>query len=284
MQIGIVGLGLIGGSLALDFSSQGRSVWGLSRSRATCEMALSMGAVDTAVTALEEIPQLVQTEIVFVCTPIAQVLPTVQLLASHLPAHTIITDVASVKGAIVQSAQAIYARFVGSHPMAGKAEQGIKAAQLGLFANCPCVVCPSEDVEALALVRSLWTGLGMQVYDCDPHTHDQAVAWISHLPVMLGASLIHACQQECDPKVQYFAQKLASSGFRDTTRVGGGNPELGRLMAQFNCEAVLTALSQYQAQLDHLAQLINQENWSAVQNYMENAQTWRSLFLEKSTH
>jgi len=284
MLIGIVGLGLIGGSLALDFRSQGKAVWGLSRSRTTCELALSMGAVDTAVTALEEIPQLAQTEIVFVCTPIAQVLPTVQRLALHLPGHTIITDVASVKGAIVQSAQAIYARFVGSHPMAGKAEQGIKAAQLGLFANCPCVVCPSEDVEALALVRSLWTGLGMQVYDCDPHTHDQAVAWISHLPVMLGASLIHACQQECDPKVQYFAQKLASSGFRDTTRVGGGNPELGRLMAQFNREALQTALSQYQKQIEFLTQLISQHNWQAVQHYLENAQTWRSLFLEKSTH
>ncbi len=279
MQIGIVGLGLIGGSLALDLRAQGNAVWGLSRSKDTCDMAVSMGAVDTAVTQLEDIPRVEHTEIVVVCTPIAQVLATVQLLASHLPAPTIITDVASVKGAIVQSAQAIHPRFIGSHPMAGKEVQGITGAQQGLFANCPCVVCPSEDVEASALVRSLWTDLGMQVYECDPHTHDQAVAWISHLPVMLGASLIHACQQENDPTVQYFAQKLASSGFRDTTRVGGGNPELGRLMAQFNREAVLTALVQYQKQIELLTQLISQENWSAVQNYLENAQQWRSLFL-----
>jgi len=282
MQIGIVGLGLIGGSLALDLKAQGNLVWGLSRSRDTCEIAVSIGAVDTALTQLEDIPQLAQTDLVIVCTPITAVVPTVQLLAAHLPAPTIITDVASVKGAIVQSAQAIYPRFIGSHPMAGKEVQGIKGAQRDLFRHRPCVVCPSEDVAALTLVRSLWTGLGMQVYECDPHTHDQAVAWISHLPVMLGASLIHACNQESDSTVQYFAQKLASSGFRDTTRVGGGNPELGRLMAQFNRKALQTALSQYQAQLDHLAQLINQENWSAVQNYLEKAQKWRSLFFVES--
>jgi len=279
MQVGIVGLGLIGGSLGLDLKAQGRLVWGLSRSRATCELAVNMGAVDIAVTELLDVPQLEQTQVIFVCTPIAQVIPTVQLLAKYVGAHTVITDVASVKGAIVQSAQGIYPRFIGSHPMAGTEVQGIKGAQRDLFVDRPCVVCPADDIDAVDIVRSLWNSLGMKVYDCDPHTHDQAVAWISHLPVMLGASLIHACHQQRDAKVQYFAQKLASSGFRDTTRVGGGNPELGRLMAEFNCEALQIALSQYQAEISLLAQMINQENWDAVQNYLENAQQWRSLFV-----
>ncbi len=279
MRIGIVGLGLIGGSLGLDLRAQGKAVWGLSRSGATCELALSLGAVDTAATQLEDIPHLEETAVVFVCTPIAQVLPTVQLLAHYLRPPTIITDVASVKGAIVQSAQGIYPRFVGCHPMAGSEVQGIKGAQRHLFANRPCVICPNDDQEAIALVQSLWSSLGMRIYHCDPHTHDQAVARISHLPVMVGACLIHACNHGLDATVQYFAQKLASSGFRDTTRVGGGNPELGRLMAEFNSKALQTALDQYQAQLKHLSQLIVEQNWSALQSYLETAQQWRSLFL-----
>jgi arogenate dehydrogenase (NADP+) len=278
MWIGIVGLGLIGGSLGLDLRAQGKTVWGVSRSRATCEMALRVGAVDIASTQLADIPHLQETAVVFVCTPIDQVLSTVQVLAEHLHPLTVITDVASVKGAIVQSAQAMYSRFVGCHPMAGSEVQGIKGAQKHLFVDRPCVICPAPDPEAIAVVQSLWASLGMRIYYCDPHTHDQAVARISHLPVMVGASLIHACQQGLDPTVQYFAQKLASSGFRDTTRVGGGNPELGTMMARFNREALQVALAQYQQQIEHLSQLIADQNWSAVQNYLENAQKWRSLF------
>ncbi|MFN5837552.1 MAG: prephenate dehydrogenase/arogenate dehydrogenase family protein, partial [Pseudanabaena sp.] len=259
MNIGIIGLGLIGGSLGLDLLAANQDskqdtqinlqknnyVWGVSRNPETCKQAEAIAAVNIANTNIENIPNLIlaQTEIVVICTPISSILPTIKGIASKLPRNVTFTDVGSVKSAIVEPASKTFAefgqRFVGSHPMAGNAFQGLLAAERNLFQNRPCVVTPSDDLEALEKVRSLWLSVGMNVIECSPEEHDRAVAMISHAPVMISASLIAACQEEDDAKVLKLAQTLASSGFRDTSRVGGGNPELGRLMAEYNQTAIL---------------------------------------------
>jgi arogenate dehydrogenase (NADP+) len=289
MNIGIVGLGLIGGSLGLDLlasSPDHNYVWGISRNPETCKQAEAIAAVGIASTNIADIPDriLAQTDIVVICTPIASILPTIIAIAPKLNSNVIFTDVGSVKVAIVEPAakicQEFNQRFVGSHPMAGTAFQGIVAAERNLFHNRPCVVTPSDDLEAVAKVRSLWQSVGMNVYECSPEEHDRAVAMISHAPVIISASLIAACQSESDQIVLKLAQNLASSGFRDTSRVGGGNPELGRLMAEYNQSAVLRSLKNYQQSLQEVIGLIENKQWKELEAFLVNTQCDRAFYLD----
>jgi arogenate dehydrogenase (NADP+) len=278
MKIGIVGLGLIGGSLGLDFRAQGFSVLGISRQPATCIRAKERGAVDQASV---DFSLLSEAEIIFLCTPIAAIVPTLKALIPYLQKETLITDVGSVKNSIVKECSLLWPNFLGGHPMAGTAEQGIEAAQLGLFQNAPYVLTPIIETKAKDLERmvELVNALGATLYQCDPQKHDQAVAWISHLPVMISASLISACQGESDPAIFHLAQRLASSGFRDTSRVGGGNPELGVMMAQYNQQALLRSLIDYRQQLDQVIDLIDQEKWPALNEQLQATKRDRELFL-----
>ncbi|NUN66470.1 prephenate/arogenate dehydrogenase [Pseudanabaena biceps] len=289
MKIGIVGLGLIGGSLGLDLLAQSSEsepnyIWGISRSPDTCKQAEAIAAVNIASTNIQNIPDVANTDIVVICTPIASILPTIQALAPQLPQNVIFTDVGSVKAAIVEPASKICQQFgqgfVGSHPMAGTAFQGISAVERNLFQNRPCVITPSEDQAALAKVRSLWQSVGMQIYEASPEDHDRAVAMISHAPVMVSASLIAACQQESDRSVLQLAQNLASSGFRDTSRVGGGNPELGRLMAEYNQSAILRSLYTYQQSLQSVIKLIEQNQWAELEAFLADTQSDRNFYVE----
>jgi arogenate dehydrogenase (NADP+) len=289
MNIGIVGLGLIGGSLGLDLlaSQQDRNyVWGISRNPETCKQAEAIASVNVASTDIAEIPDRIlrQTDIVVICTPITAILPTIAALAPKFSPNVIFTDVGSVKSAIVEPASKICEqfgqRFVGGHPMAGNASQGISAAKWNLFKNRPCVVTPSADSEAVREVRSLWQSVGMNIYECSPEEHDRAVAMISHAPVMISASLIAACQQEGDASVLKLAQNLASSGFCDTSRVGGGNPELGRLMAEYNQPALLRSLQTYQHSLQEVISLVENKQWAELEAWLANTQRDRAFYVD----
>ncbi|MBD2197485.1 MULTISPECIES: prephenate/arogenate dehydrogenase [Calothrix] len=279
MKIGIVGLGLIGGSLGFDLRSQGHEVFGVSRRQSTCQKAVSLGSVDEAAV---DLSLLATTEVVFICTPIALIVPQVQQLIAHLPATTVITDVGSVKAPIVQAISPLWQNFVGGHPMAGTADSGIEAAQRHLFVDRPYVLTPTETTPtaAVLVLEEIVRSLGAKIYHCQPEQHDRAVSWISHLPVMVSASLIAACMGETDPTVLQLAKNLASSGFRDTSRVGGGNPELGVMMAQFNQQALLGSLQQYRQQLDEVIKLIEQEDWTALEAKLQSTQKVRPDFVD----
>jgi arogenate dehydrogenase (NADP+) len=280
MQIGIIGLGLIGGSLGLDLRSQGHNVWGLSRNQSTCDRAKSIGAVDHAVLSLSEIKNLAQTEVIFICTPINVILDTIAAIAPALNSSTILTDVGSVKSAIIPKAQKLHPRFIGGHPMAGTAFSGIGAAENNLFQNRPCVITPDQntDPDAAKILRSLWQSVGAIVYECNPEEHDRAVAWISHLPILISAGLILACDREKDRAIVQLAQHLASSGFRDTSRVGGGNPELGSLIAKYNQVALLNSLKQYQSVLADLIIQVESGNWDILEQSLSLAQQLRNFY------
>ena len=130
MNIGIVGLGLIGGSLGLDLRSRGYQVLGVSRQEHTCHRAIARGAVDDASIHLN---LLAATDVVFICTPLSAIESTVIQLIPHLAATTILTDVGSVKASVVEAITPLWPNFVGGHPMAGTADSGIEAAQPDLF-------------------------------------------------------------------------------------------------------------------------------------------------------
>jgi len=295
MRIGIIGLGLIGGSLGRDLCLNPENyVWGISRNESTCEQAIAMQAVHFAAQDISQISQLSQTNLIFICTPIAAILPTIAQIAPYLSPQTVITDVGSVKVAIVDAAEKLWDRFIGAHPMAGNAFSGIQAAELGLFQGRPCVITPNTQVnfqgdfqdnfqsslDALNLVRQVWQSLGAVIYECSPVAHDCAVAWISHLPVFVSASLIQACTEEVNPIVADLAKHLASSGFRDTSRVGGGNPQLGRYMAEYNREALLLSLEKYQLVLQAAIAQIQANDWQGIEELLTQTQVNRSAFLD----
>lgn len=279
MKIGILGLGLIGGSLGYDLRSQGHHVMGVSRKESTCQTAVTLGSVDVASV---DMSLLATAEVVFVCTPIGLIVPQVEHLIKHLSTTTVITDVGSVKAPIVKAISPLWSNFIGGHPMAGTADSGIEAAQRNLFVNRPYVLTPDEHTppDAVVMVEAIVRSLGANIYHCQPQQHDRAVSWISHLPVMISSSLIASCMSETDPEVLQLAQNLASSGFRDTSRVGGGNPELGVMMAQYNRQALLISLQQYRQNLDQLINLIEQENWSVLTANLESTNQARPSFVD----
>lgn len=278
MNIGIVGLGLIGGSLGLDLRALGHQVLGVSRQEQTCQRAIERGVVDDASLNLT---LLAAADIVFICTPIAAIAPTVKQLIPHLSPDAVLTDVGSVKATIVDQITPLWHNFVGGHPMAGTADSGIDAAVSGLFAGNPYVLTPIETTPTPAVkrVEEIVRSLTSRVYFCRPEDHDRAVASISHLPVMVSASLIDSCMSESDPTVLELAQQLASSGFRDTSRVGGGNPELGIMMARYNRESILRSLTSYRHSLDQIIGWIEQEDWQTLEKKLQETQVQRPKFL-----
>lgn len=277
MNIGIVGLGLIGGSIGLDLRSRGFNVFGVSSRQQTCDRAQARGVVNQASINLS---LMAAADVVFICTPLGSIEPIVRELVPYLSPDTIVTDVGSVKTPIVQAVSSLWPNFVGGHPMAGTTESGIEAAVPDLFVGRPYVLTPTAQTPALAVdkVEEIARSLGAKVYRCEPEEHDRAVAWISHLPLMASATLVAACDLEGDRDIVNLAQHLASSGFRDTSRVGGGNPELGVMVAKYNREELLRSLSIYRDSLDEFISDIEAENWQALEHKLKLTQQARQNY------
>lgn len=282
--IGIVGLGLIGGSIGLDLLAQGREVRALvhrpeTAERARCRGLASQVETDPAV--------LADCGLVVLALPLDRLLDPPPALVAALPAKAVITDVGSVKAPVLARWGALVPRFVASHPMAGTAEAGVEAGLAGLFVDRPWVATPTAatDPEALAAVEQLALQLGARWLCCEAAEHDRAVALISHLPVLVSAALIEAADQgsRCpgDPtSLGALVRGLASSGFADTSRVGGGNPELGTLMSRCNREAVRQALRHYRQALDQLEACVDRQDWLELLQSLERTQALRPPFLE----
>ena len=167
MNIGIVGLGLIGGSLGLDLRTHGYKVFGVSRHQSTCQQATARGVVDAASV---DFAILKATEVIFICTPLAAIRPTVEQLIPHLDPTTVLTDVGSVKAPVVEAIAPLWTNFVGGHPMAGKADSGIEAAQFQLFTHKPYVLTPiaTTPPTVVETVEKIARSLEATIYHCDP--------------------------------------------------------------------------------------------------------------------
>lgn len=279
--IGIIGMGLIGGSLGLDLGGLGAEVRALVHRPATAERALARGLASTVST---DPAVLAGCGLVILAVPLDRLLEPAPEWLAAIPKTAVVTDVGSVKGSVLERWQRLVDRFVASHPMAGTADAGVEAGLPGLFAGRPWVVTPnaSTDPGALAAVRELALALGADWHTCDPRLHDQAVALISHLPVLVGAALLQAADgaaREGDPGLPNLVRTLSSSGFADTTRVGGGNPELGGLMARTNRAALLTALGRYREELEALEAQLQAGHWQELQSTLNRAQTLRPEFV-----
>ena len=278
-SVGIVGLGLIGGSLGLDLRALGWTVQGLVHRPATAQRALERGLVD----AVSTDPACLSTcDLVILALPIPALLSPDPVLVEAIPRSAVVTDVGSVKQPVLEVWGELHPRFVASHPMAGTAAAGVEAGQMGLFRERPWIVTPAPDTDATAVeqVRHLAEALGSQWFTASAEQHDQAVALISHMPVIVSAALLRTAGDERDPAIRQLAQALASSGFADTTRIGGGNPALGVAMASSNTAAVRKALAAYRWSLEQLEDAVLRGNWEQLQRELARTQQLRPGYVE----
>ncbi len=280
-RVGIVGLGLIGGSLALDLQELGWQVRGLVHRSQTAEKAINRGLAQSISTDPEILSD---CDLVILAMPLKTILNPDNKLLNALPKNSVITDVGSVKEPVLNAWRTRHGRFVPSHPMAGSSEFGVTSGRKNLFRNKPWIATPDKrtDKDALQLVQGLAKSIGSQWLIAEAHKHDQAVALISHLPVIISAALLGSIGSEKEPEIIELTKLLASSGFADTTRVGGGNPELGTAMAKNNKESILKALDSYQHELNNLQEAIIRNDWNKLHEELIITKNIRGSFLDSN--
>ncbi len=279
-RIGIIGLGLIGGSLGLDLQKLGYEVCGLVRQEKTATKAKARGLAQNISTN----PSIISNcSVVILALPLSQLVKPTPELIDILPINAVITDVGSVKTPVIDTWRTLHPRFVGSHPMAGTIETGVEAGQSELFKNRPWIATPEKttDLEAIEVIQKIADELGSNWITTEPEIHDQAVALISHLPVFTSAALLHTVALEQNDSLLTLAKNIASSGFADTTRVGGGNPDLGVAMAEHNTAAVLNAINAYRLSIDKIEKIIRAKQWELLKQELEYTKSTRPHFLEQ---
>lgn len=266
----IVGVGLIGGSLALAGRAAGLigSVVGLGRSAANLQTAQARGILDRVA---RDPADLGPVDLVVLAVPVRSTATIAAALLPHLRPGTLVTDVGSVKGAVVTALEALLPPdrpFVGGHPIAGSERAGAAAADAELFRGARCVLTPTArtDPAALARVRGLWEGVGARVEEMSPAAHDTALAWTSHAPHAIAYALVRAIAA-ADPAL------LARGGpsLRDATRVAASPAELWRDIFLDNAAAVADAIGRLGGELEQLRAAILAGDEAALQALLEAA-------------
>jgi prephenate dehydrogenase len=258
-KITIIGVGLLGGSVGLAARRRrlAREVAGFVRRLASLKDCEKAGAVDHATTDL--LAAVSNADLVILCTPLSRMRSRVEGMLPALKRGAIVTDVGSVKSGIVRELEPLVrkagAHFVGSHPMAGGEKMGVFAAKADLFVDAVCVVTPTKNSnpDALRRVEQFWKSLGARVLELPPEQHDLFVSRTSHLPHLVAAALA-ACI--LDPKHPKLQSQLCANGFRDTTRIASGSPEMWRDIAVANRENLRAALDAFVRELQKVQALL----------------------------
>jgi prephenate dehydrogenase len=255
----IIGLGLIGGSIGLALRQGKKSRWevvGYSRRRKTVADALSLGAVDRGATNLKDAVR--QSELVIIATPVLTVKEIFTTIATHLPSGCIVTDTASTKVQVMKWADEILpptVNFVGGHPMAGRETYGIQAARAELFQRCTYCVTPSDKAspKSIDTVIDMVRGLRAVSLFIDAQEHDDLVAGISHLPILLSAALVSLTTKDLSWSKM---SKLAASGYHDLTRLASGSPEVNSHICLSNQDAIVGWIDRFDQELKRYRQLV----------------------------
>ncbi len=277
-QITIIGVGLIGGSLALAAKKAGRveTLVGYGKKRGDLYKAVSMGVLDRYFLTL---PKAVEgADLVVLATPVGIMEPMANAIAPHLKKDAIVTDVGSVKGKMVSRIETILSNrafFVGGHPMAGGEKSGVQAAIPSLFEKSVTLLTPTEKTNRKALkdVATLWKAVGASVTEIDPMAHDQAVAAVSHLPHLVAYALMelfsHPRMAKSDPL------PFAAGSLRDFTRVADSSPELWRDIFLLNKMALVEMVDLYQETLEKLKKAILNGQNDEILKILNRAKTIR---------
>lgn len=262
-RAGLVGTGLIGGSIGLALRAQGWHVTGRDDDPTRAQAALERGALDA-------VGEDAGAEVTFVATPVGAVAGVARPL---LAGGGVVTDVGSVKAPIVAAVD--HERFVGGHPMAGSEQEGIAGADPSLFSGAVWVLTPvaGTDAAAHSLVRSIVSSFGAEVVELPPERHDSLVAVVSHVPHLTAATLMGIAAERAEEHGALL--RLAAGGFRDMTRVAAGHPGIWPDICTDNREAIVEVLGRLEASLAQVREQVAAGDRAGLLTGLERARVAR---------
>ncbi len=280
----VIGVGLIGGSLALALKSAGhaKQVVGVGRSQSNLDDALRLGVIDEA---FQDVAQGVAgADMVILAVPVGATESVCRALQPALDPKAVLTDVGSVKGEVIRQVEAAFgalpAQFVPGHPIAGTENSGAAAAFDSLYQGRRVLLTPTavSSEEAVAAVRTMWEVAGAEVECMDAAQHDKVLALTSHLPHMLAFGLVDslAKQEESQRIFRY-----AAGGFRDFTRIAGSDPAMWRDICLNNRDALLDAMDIYLADLARIRSAIEQGEADTLHDIFARARAARDQFSKQ---
>ncbi len=286
-KLAIIGVGLIGGSLARALRRAGvcKHISGYGRNQLSMQKALELGVIDDY---SDDITRVVNNaDVVVLATPLATIEPLLESLKAAIKPHTIITDVGSAKASVVRAARKVLnnslERFVPGHPIAGTEQSGVEASFADLFVDHMVILTPLEenDPEAVSLIRQMWEVCGATVVSLSVDHHDQVLAATSHLPHVLAYALID-CLATMDEHDEIF--RFSAGGFRDFTRIASSSPEMWSDICIANRENLLQVIDQFANHLGEISALIRSNDSDRLRKVFARAkQTRDTMLAERQT-
>ena len=284
-RITIIGLGLIGGSLSLALKKQwGEEVriTGVDHDLKTLELAVQRGAVDSSTNDWKKGVE--KADIIFLCTPVLQIIPIVEQILPYVKAGGILTDVGSTKGFLAKKMLGMmppYVQYVSGHPMTGIEQSGIMAADQELFKNKWYILIPeaSTSPEAVKIVSQILTSTGARITTMDLADHDQCAAVISHIPHVVAAALVNLLGKYPNLEESF---KLVGGGFRDTTRIASSNADMWADICLTNSQPITQSLLQVKELLDEMIQAIEKNDRPAIHHFFKRAKVRRDVLIEET--
>lgn len=281
----VVGVGLIGGSLARAARQRGlvSRIIGLGRGRKNLRRALELGVIDVAEADWDK--GIRGAELVVLATPVESIVELLRRVGPLCAEETVLTDVGSVKGAIVEEAERILpnpGHFVGGHPIAGTEHSGVEASFPSLFADRKTILTPTgkTDPGALERVRRLWEAVGSTVVLMDTVQHDKVMAYVSHLPHMVAYALVDTVYSE-DQRQGNLA-RFSAGGFLDFTRIASSHPEMWRDICLMNRESLLEAIDSFALTLDRFKALIAEQDGTGLEERFDRCRQIRGDVKKKA--
>ena len=277
MNIGIVGLGLIGGSIGLKLQKLNHTIYGVTNNNLNKKKAIDRNLANFISCDLNILKE---CSLIILALPIKDLIYPSKRLISVIPKDAIVTDVGSIKEPIVETWEKIHPLFIGSHPMAGTEKRGVDSGFESLLENTKWVVTPTSrtNTHSLKILSNLIKSMQCKICKASPKEHDEAVSLISHLPIFVASSLIKTANTDKNKLLLDLTKELASTGYADTTRVGGGNPNLGLDLAMNNQTNILKAIKDFKNNINEIESLIKDKNWELLSMKLTKAIEIRSNF------
>ncbi|CAB5497994.1 hypothetical protein THERMOT_790 [Bathymodiolus thermophilus thioautotrophic gill symbiont] len=279
-KICIIGVGLIGGSFALGLkNTQKIKIVGFGRHEAHLQEAQRLGAIDTY--SLDIVTALSGVDLVLIATPVNSFKNIFEMIKPHINEQTIISDVGSTKGSVIATAKEVFGampeNFVPAHPIAGKEQSGVDAADGALFNNKLVILTPTENANTRSVtqVRALWEALGAKVEIMDDKTHDDLLAMTSHLPHMLAFSLMDYLTGNGKNVLDY-----AAGGFKDFSRIASSDASMWRDICFNNSSDIIKHIKGFQGSLDKIVDFIEEGKTQEIEQLFIDAKMARDNWLK----
>ena len=281
-RLAIIGVGLIGGSLALALKEAGAvgEVIGCGRGKPNLEKAIELGVIDSY--SRDPLEAVKDADVVFLATPVKTFASITQRCLPGLKPGAIITDGGSVKGDVAKTIEPLLAKdihFVPGHPIAGTENSGAEAAFASLYHGKRCILTPTENTDhrALELIKQMWIAAGSDVVQMSHEKHDKVLAAISHLPHMVAYSLVNAVGS-----YDHYEENIleySAGGFRDFTRIASSDPTMWRDIAETNREALLEMMEQFEVFFAELKADITSGNGDKLFEFFQRSKQLRDAIL-----